>query len=86
MNRNQIKKTLEKIIDKMNDIILELDDLKSECENTIEEIEPYENKWDLTPQQEERKEWLENLAQDLENTIDSINDNVDISTLEYYID
>lgn len=82
MNRNQIKRTLEKIIDKINDNLLELEDLKNECEISLDEIEPYENKNELTQQQEERQEWL----QDIINSLDDFINELDLSTLEYYLD
>ena len=65
MTRTQIKSIITKIVD-------ELDTLKMEVEETSEEIEPYEGKDELTFQQEERQEWLDDLVYDLETIIDTL--------------
>ena len=58
MTRKQVKKQIEKI----RELMLELKD----------EIEPYEGKEELTEQQEERKEWLENCQYELETALDNL--------------
>ena len=65
MTKTQIKAQISKI----RDLILEL---KDEVEITIDDIEPYDGKDDLTPQQEERQEWLEEVMNELENASDSL--------------
>ena len=65
MTRNQVKKQIEKI----RELMLEL---KDEIETTVDEIEPYEGKDDLTEQQEERKEWLEGCQYELETALDNL--------------
>ena len=50
--------------------IEDVESLISDVEETIYGIEPYENKNDLTPQQEERQEWFENLQSILEELKD----------------
>lgn len=65
MTRNQIKRKISEIRELMLD-------LKDEIEITINGIEPYEGKDELTPQQEERQEWLENCQYELENAIDNL--------------
>lgn len=65
MTRSQIKKQVEKIRDL-------LEDLRMEVESTIDEIEPYEGRDELTEQQEERQEWLEGLQYELESAYDNL--------------
>ena len=62
MTRKQVKKQIEKI----RELMLEL---KDDIETTIDEIEPYEGKEELTEQQEERKEWLEGCQYELETAL-----------------
>lgn len=65
MKKNVIQNKLEKILD-------DLDTLRMEIEETAENIEPHEGKDELTEAQEEKQEWCENLASEIENAIDSI--------------
>ena len=44
-----------------------VENLRMEVEETIESIEPYENKDELTEAQEERLAWFEELQQALED-------------------
>lgn len=67
MTKTQAKKKLEQAIDILQDLLLE-------SEETRDEIEPYENKDELTPQQEERYEWFDELVNGLETIIDELNE------------
>lgn len=67
LTKTQIKKRIGELLDKMIDLKYELENLYDEVEEEINNIEPYEGKDDLTPQQEERQQWLE----DTNYTIDS---------------
>lgn len=55
MNKREIKKELENIAD-------EVKALADEVEAERDLIEPYEGKDDLTEQQEERYDWLDDLC------------------------
>ena len=57
----------------------ELEDFIGECEDTRDSIEPYENKDDLTEQQQERYDWFDELVCDLEDIKSNIEE------LEYNI-
>lgn len=59
MTKTQIKTRLKRIIETLNNAQEALADLSYEVEDTISEIEPYENHENLTEAQEERQEWLE---------------------------
>ena len=48
MTKTQIKKVLQSLIEKVEDIKNELEDLQMEVEDTIDSIEPYEGKDELT--------------------------------------
>lgn len=65
MTKTQAKKKVGKI----RELLMELND---EVMETIDEIEPYEGKDDLTEQQEERLEWFENLQSELDNALDNL--------------
>lgn len=67
MTRKQIKIQIAKIREMIYD-------LRMEVEETYESIEPYEGKDDLTPQQEERQEWLDNCRYELEQAYDNLNE------------
>lgn len=47
--------------------IEELEDLIYDCEDTRDSIEPYEDKDDLTEEQQERYEWFDDLVSELES-------------------
>lgn len=81
ITKTQIKRRLEKLIQGLYDIKEELSDLQCEIEEESESIEPYENKWELTPQQEERQEWLNETSETISNQVDNLDDL--ISELEY---
>ena len=83
MTRTQVRARLNKLynegcLGKLNAIlgecIEELDDLISECEETRDEIEPYEGKDDLTEDQQERYEWFDELISDLESLKSDLED------------
>ena len=69
MNKREIKKTLKGLIQEFIELRDKFEMLKEEVDFTSGEIEPYENRYDLTPQQEERVEWLESLSYALEDII-----------------
>lgn len=60
MTKAQAKRKLERIKELV-------EDLRIEVEETVESIEPYEGKDDLTEAQQERLEWFEELQQALED-------------------
>lgn len=81
MNKKEIKKTLAKLLEDANNLLLDFEALLEDVQETCDSIEPYENKWELTPQQEERKEWLESLAYEIEE----VTNYLDLSSLEDFI-
>lgn len=62
MTKTQLKKRLQDAIDALQLVQETLEEIENEATETAEEIEPYEGKDDLTTQQEERREWFENVA------------------------
>lgn len=74
ITKNQIKSRLKKLVEKLEEIKDELSDLQSDVEEEIDNIEPYENKDELTPQQEERQEWLQDTSYTLESQCDALDD------------
>lgn len=76
----QFKKRIEKLKEKLSDIRMEFEELQSDIEIESSDIEPYENRNDLTQAQEQRQEWLDNTASIVEETVSSIQeaeDNLD---------
>lgn len=65
MDKRQIKKRFKEILE-------ELEQLKSDVEEARDSIEPYDYKDDLTEAQQERYDWLDNVYNDLDNAIDSL--------------
>ena len=74
MTRTQVKSRIKKLLEQLDEIQVELEDLQSEVEETKDEIEPYEGYNDLTPEQEERQEWLEEVYDALQTAIDNVQD------------
>ena len=74
ITKNQIKKRLREILEtleKAKDLVFNLSvDVEEERDN----IEPYDNKDDLTPQQEERQEYLSDLVDALEEQGSALED------------
>ena len=81
ITKNQIKRRLAKLIEQLENIKGDLEDLQCEIEEESESIEPYENKWELTQQQEERQEWLNETSETISNQVDNLDDI--ISELDY---
>ena len=74
MTKTQIRAKLKKLLDQLGDIKAELYDLQSEVQDTRDNIEPYEGCYDLTPEQEERQEWLDDLDSSLDTVISNLED------------
>lgn len=80
MTKTQAVKHLCEIRELLRQVELAIFDFKPEVEETIESIEPYENKDELTPQQEEREEWFSDVRDALDELETAVEDNA--STLE----
>lgn len=72
ITKKQIKSRINKIKELIENARLELDELKDDVEYEIDCIEPYDGKDDLTPQQEERQEWLEDTHSTLDDQVYSL--------------
>lgn len=82
ITKTQIIKRAGKIADQINDGKFaeakdELESLKDEVRDEADNIEPYDGKDDLTPQQEERQEWLNETADALDSIYDEIESAID---------
>ena len=78
ITKNQIKKRLREIVALLEQAKELVNDLSVDVEEESENIEPYDNKDDLTPQQEERQDYLNELF----DTLDTQSDNIDDITSE----
>lgn len=67
MKTNQVKRKVGAI----REMIL---DLLADVEETRDNIEPYEDKDDLTDQQQERYDWLDDCATALQDSLDTLSD------------
>lgn len=65
MDKRQVKKRFKEILEA-------LEQLKNDVEEARDSIEPYDYKDDLTDAQQERYDWLDNVYNDLDNAIDSL--------------
>ena len=65
MTKTQIKK-------KLGTILKYIRGLHSEVEDVRDSIEPYEDREDLTNQQQEKYEWLDELASQLEDAYNNL--------------
>lgn len=74
MTKTQVRAALKPLLEKLGDLRAELDDLKCEVKETAEGIEPYEGKDELTDAQTERQEWMEDVASELEDLIQQMNE------------
>ena len=83
ITKNQVKARLKKILDILGEQWNELQSLKDEVEDESYNIEPYEGKDELTPQQEERQEWLEEATSTLEDQCYSLEEIINnLETIE----
>ena len=74
MTKTQVKAKLRKLLEQLGDIRAELCDLQYEVEDTRDNIEPYEGAYDLTPEQEERQEWFDTIASNIETAVSDLED------------
>lgn len=84
MTKTQVKAQLRKIKALLEEAQIIMDELAEDVQITIDEIEPYENHDDLTEQQYERQEWLENVNDTLSDKASDLTDM--IYDLEYLDD
>ena len=77
ITKNQIRKRAQDIADKLQELQELVQDLQEETSAEADGIEPYENKNELTPQQEERLGWLQDVADQLENAADNLQEAAD---------
>lgn len=78
MTKTQAVKHLCEIRELLREVDMLIYDLKPEVEETIESIEPYEGKDELTPQQEEREEWFSNVRDALDELASAVEDNASV--------
>lgn len=84
LNKTQIKAKVKNLVEQISTIRMELEDLQSDVEMERDDIEPYEGKDDLTEAQEERQEWLDNAASQIEEMVMSLQEAEDReSDLDY---
>lgn len=82
LNKTQIKKKVGELLEKLEVIKSELEDLQMDVDVESVNIEPYEDKDELTQKQQERQDWLDNVSYALGELID----NMDTSELEGYME
>lgn len=72
ITRRQIESRINVLTKKLEDIYEQINDLKDAIEEEADSIEPYDFKYELTPAQEERKEWLEDCVYQLDEVLEYI--------------
>lgn len=84
ITKNQIRARLKKIVEMLEQVKSDLDDLQMETQEEADSIEPYGDKWELTEQQEERQESLQELADEMETQSDNLEEiRETLENLEY---
>ena len=83
-SKTQFKKRANNIKERLETIQNELEELQNDLEWERDDIEPYEGKDDLTDQQEERQDWLDDSAREVGYAIDSVQEAISyLEELEY---
>lgn len=77
ITKTQIRRRIEKLVEQLNDIQLEIQELRDEVEDEANSIEPYGDAWELTTAQEERQEWLEEVVSQLEEADSNVDSALD---------
>lgn len=70
--KTQLKKRAIALAEMLEEIADKLDELKTDIEDEAESIEPYEDRDELTYEQEERQEWLENTAYTVDYQLENL--------------
>ena len=74
LTKNQIRARLKKIAELLEQGRDLLEELQSDTQQEADNVEPYEGKDDITPAQEERAEYLQDTADQLETITDDLAD------------
>lgn len=82
LNKTQIKKKVGELLEELEVIKAKLEDLQTDVDMESANIEPYEDKEELTQKQQERQDWLDNVSYALGGLIDGM----DTSELEEYME
>ncbi len=82
LTKTQIKKQTKSLLEKLEEIKLELEELHDDVENEISNIEPYEGRNELTKAQQDRQDWLDNVS----SALDELINNIDTNELEGYME
>lgn len=69
MRRDTAKRRLAKILEKLDECIVDLEELKSDADETHDSIEPYGDSYELTEEQEERKDWFYELSDAIDDLL-----------------
>lgn len=80
MTKTQVKVRLREILASVGDLRDLIEELQSDVQDVVDEIEPYEGKDELTEAQAERQEWFEEVGNVLEEADDKL------SELEWELD
>lgn len=73
MTKTQVRAKLKPLLEKLGDLRAELYDLKDAVKETAENIKPYKNRQSLKYEQELRKDWMEDVADALDDLVSEMN-------------
>ena len=73
MTKTQVRARLKPLLEKLGDLRAEFYDLRDEINETVESIQPYKGRESLRLEQEERVDWMENVADTINDLIDEMN-------------
>lgn len=72
MTKTQWKKRLKELAEKCRALYSELEEAKDDLSADYDDIVPYEGRDELTPQQEEKQEWLDSLVSEIDDGMSSL--------------
>lgn len=72
MTETQWKKRLKELAEKCRVMYYEMEEAKDDLSADYDDIVPYEGRDELTAQHEEKQEWLDNIASEIDDGMSSL--------------
>lgn len=76
MTKTQVRKRISETLERLWGLRSELEETRDDLLDTMESIEPYEGRSELTERQQERYEWFDELESKLSDLISALEDNM----------
>ena len=72
MTKSQVRAWLKNLLEKVGDVRAELYDFRDAVNETAESIKPYKDRKSLRYEQELRKDWMEEVSDEINDLIDEM--------------